>query len=37
MGTEGIEPPASGLEPDILPLNHAPLENPREISFKPFL
>ena len=24
MGTEGIEPPAAGLEPAILPLNHAP-------------
>ena len=25
MGTEGIEPPAVGLEPTILPLNYAPL------------
>jgi hypothetical protein len=24
MGTEGIEPPSAGLEPDILPLNDAP-------------
>ncbi len=24
MGTEGIEPPSSGLEPGILPLNDAP-------------
>ena len=24
MGTEGIEPPADGLEPPILPLNYAP-------------
>ena len=37
MGTEGIEPPADGLEPPILPLNYAPLQNPRRISFKPFL
>lgn len=25
MGAEGIEPPASGLEPDTLPLSDAPL------------
>ncbi len=25
MGTEGIEPPAAGLEPAILPLNYAPV------------
>ena len=25
MGTEGIEPPAGGLEPPVLPLNYAPL------------
>ena len=25
MGTEGIEPPAGGLEPPILPLNYAPV------------
>ncbi len=25
MGAEGIEPPAGGLEPPILPLNYAPL------------
>ena len=24
MGTGGIEPPADGLEPSILPLNYAP-------------
>ena len=24
MGAEGIEPPSSGLEPDILPVNYAP-------------
>gem|GEM_PF-6667903 len=26
MGTQGIEPRASGLEPDILPLNYAPFD-----------
>lgn len=25
MGAEGIEPPAAGLEPAILPLNYAPI------------
>ena len=25
MGAEGIEPPATGLEPAILPLNYAPI------------
>lgn len=25
MGAEGIEPPAVGLEPTILPLNYAPI------------
>ena len=27
MGTEGIEPPSSGLEPDSLPLAYAPLRS----------
>lgn len=27
MGVAGIEPTASGLEPDILPLNYTPLKD----------
>ncbi len=31
MGAEGIEPPAVGLEPTVLPLNYAPIKQLKEI------
>ena len=34
MGAEGIEPPTDGLEPSILPLDYAPLENIEKTGLK---
>lgn len=36
MGTEGIGPPAGGLEPPILPLNYAPQFYKKKLIFNVF-
>ena len=36
MGTEGIEPPADGLEPSVLPLNYAPILLRKKSALKSF-